>query len=125
MTVKKKLVLWCIAVVVALGIVIDGVVSTIAENRAYAVEHEVKYEVTGTASKAHITYFDEVGPRESEELLPWARTFKMKRGTVISLTVSSRDPDGSVVATVYVDSVAKETATGVGFTGVAQVSADL
>ena len=85
----------------------------------------VAYKVTGTASQAIVTYRGEDGALVSLPVpvsLPWTEALKLKPGSDLSLSVRPAAADGTVVAEIDVDDVARKQSNTAGTDGATSVS---
>ena len=85
----------------------------------------VAYKVTGTAAQAIVTYRGEDGAPvtlPAPVALPWAETLKLKPGSDLSLSARPADANGTVVAEIDVDDVARKQADAVGPDGATSVT---
>ena len=87
-------------------------------------DYVVKYEVTGTVSKANIVFADENDQPINRVgvPLPWTKEFVSNGNTHVSCTANSNDYPGSITVTIYVDDAVFATSTS-GMTAGLYVSA--
>jgi hypothetical protein len=78
--------------------------------------HEIKYEITGSASSVDVTYQNENGDtsQESDVPVPWTKTFAGKDGQFVYISGQNKGESGDTTCIVYVDGRQKETNTSSG-----------
>ena len=87
-------------------------------------EHTVSYEVTGTATSVSTTYRGPTGDsaQAGAQPVPWRHTQTMKGRAYYYLSGQNQGDSGTVICTVYVDGVAKESNSSTGPYTICQVS---
>jgi hypothetical protein len=78
--------------------------------------HQVKYEVTGTATIVDVTYQNENGDASqlSKRLVPWSTTVTVGSGGFAYVSAQNAGESGDVTCTIYVDGTQKESNTSSG-----------
>jgi len=84
----------------------------------------ITYKVSGTATKALVTYIAAKGGVEQidNQALPWEKMILAPRGTGVSLSAQNKGDSGSVTVEIYVNDKPWKTATSTGAYAVAQAS---
>jgi hypothetical protein len=105
-------------VVVALTVVVVSttVLGVLVARRwnPQSTQHAIRYEVTGSATKANVIYMTPDGQRDAIVALPWSVSFRTSQGMALSL-VSRAGPSGSITCWIYEDGSTIDTTTpGVG-----------
>jgi hypothetical protein len=68
---------------------------------------EVEYRVSGSASSAHLAYYNAAGVREEHDYvpLPWSAQFTLPKGHYVSLFSQNTGETGTVKCAILVDGV--------------------
>lgn len=79
---------------------IGGIFNKIFGSPSYAVT----YYVAGSASDASLTYANERGETEQEDVtLPWQKTFHMRPDSFVSISAWDQESDGDLTVRITVD----------------------
>src|SRR5881396_1834742 len=75
--------------------------------------HEVKYEVTGSATAVDVTFQNENGDtsQQSDQPVPWTTTVTAAGGAFTYVSAQNKGESGDVTCTIYVDGAQKENNT--------------
>ena len=113
---------WVIPAILVLFIMACGGSSSSSAPQGSHVN--VTYEVSGTAKGASVTYINETGNTQQEDVqLPWKETFRVERGEFVYVSAQSRDDGGrSISCTISGDGEVLEEATSNGRFVIAQCS---
>jgi len=77
--------------------------------------YRVTYKVTGTASRAFLTYENEQGGTEQTEVsIPWQQSMTVKRGAFLYLSAQNEGKTGSVTCEIWIDEVKWKESTSSG-----------
>ena len=89
--------------------------------------YQVKYEVTGTAQSASLTYQNKDGgtSQESDVVLPWTYSFEGESGDFVYISAQNSGETGSVITTIYRDGDVFKTSTSTGAYVIASASGSL
>lgn len=91
--------------------------STSSSSPSYSAptKYQVSYKVTGTASRASLTYENEQGGTEQTEVrIPWQETMTVGQGAFLYLSVQNEGESGSVTCEIWVDGVKWKESTSRG-----------
>lgn len=94
-------------------------------NKSYSNNYKkVKYEVSGSASSASVTYSDRNdGTAQIDEVyLPWTYEFSTTGDKFLYISAQNNGEYGSVKATIYIDNKVYKTTTSRGSYVIASVS---
>ncbi len=110
----KKLAIGCGVIAVLAIAIIIGVCASAGNE--LSKDHDVKYEVTGSAQSADITYQNEDGGTSqlSDEPLPWSISFKGDAMDFVYVSAQNKGETGSVTATIYKDGEQFKSSTSSG-----------
>jgi len=77
--------------------------------------YKVIYKITGTASRASLTYNNEQGGTEQTEVaIPWEKQFTVKRGEFLYISAQNEGETGSVTCEIWVDGKKWKSSTSSG-----------
>jgi hypothetical protein len=92
-----------------------GSTSSSTPNYSAPTTYRVTYKVTGTASRASLTYENEQGGTEQTEIrIPWQESMTVKRGAFLYLSAQNEGESGSVTCEIWVDNVKWKESTSSG-----------
>ena len=87
----------------------------VSSSGCLSTTYNVKYEVTGSASKVFITYQNENGGTSQEEAsVPWSYSFTAESGDFVYVSAQNQGDNGSVTVTIYKDGEVFKTSTSSG-----------
>lgn len=91
--------------------------------------HHIRYEVTGSASGASVTYTNADGgtSQENNVGVPWSRSFDVDDGdyTFLSISAQNEGEYGTITVTIYVDNTPFKTSSSAGEYAIADASGSL
>lgn len=111
---KRYLAIGC-GVIVLIGLaVIIGV--CLSAGNELSKDHDVKYEVTGSAQSVDITYQNEDGgtSQVSDVTLPWSITFTGDTLDFVYISAQNQGETGTVTVTIYRDAEQFKSSTSSG-----------
>ena len=84
----------------------------------------VVYAVSGTATRAFVTYSNRTGGTQQEEVqLPWSQAFQGIQGNSLYISAQNRDDvAGTIVVTISVDGITKKVSQSSGLYVIASTS---
>ncbi len=96
--------------------IMQNIVSGINGNGTVSTTHDVKYEITGDASRVAITYSNAEGGTEQKEwITPYTKEFTMSDGSFVYISAQSQQSGfATVTCTIYVDGEKYKTSTSSG-----------
>ena len=84
----------------------------------FSTDVQVKYVVTGSATSASVTYFNEQGGMEQVDMnIPWEKAMKVPSGSALSL-VAQNSGSGSITCEIWENGEKKKTSTSTAQYGV-------
>lgn len=122
-TSKKKPPTGCVIGCVVVGVlVIIGIAigvcgkSSNSPTNNQPTTYTVKYEVTGSATSASLTYQNRDGgtSQESDVYLPWTYSFTAEAGDFLYISAQNNGEYGSVTTTIYLNGTQVKTSTSTG-----------
>jgi hypothetical protein len=89
--------------------------------------YQVKYSVTGSATKVDITYENEDGgtSQVAGASVPWSYSFTGEKGDFVYISAQNQDSTGTVTVTIYRDGDTFKTSTSSGAYVIATASGTL
>lgn len=94
----------------------QNIINGVGSGPSISTAHDVKYEVTGSASRVSMTYKNAEGGTEQKEwIVPYTKEFKMKNGDFVYIAAQSVGTGfAEVTCTIYVDGKKFKTSTSSG-----------
>lgn len=89
--------------------------------------YQIEYEVSGSATKADLTYRNYFGDtqQEAEASVPWKETFTAYPGAFLYISAQNQDKYGAITATIKVNGQVIKTTTSTGAYSIATASGRL
>lgn len=111
---KKKLAIGCGVITVLAIAIIIGICASAGNE--LSKDHDVKYEVTGSASTVDVTYTNEDGGTSqlSDVTLPWSVSFTGDTLDFVYVSAQNQGETGTVTATIYRDGEQFKSSTSSG-----------
>ena len=81
----------------------------------FTTTHQVTYRVIGSATSVRLTYMNEQGGTQQEEVsLPWAKTFAAKTGKFLYISATNGGKSGDITSRIEADGkiVKQSTSSG-------------
>jgi hypothetical protein len=105
---QKKKRSWIVWLLIVIGLLLCWLLSQgsgdTPSSFSSGTTYEVIYKVTGTASRASLTYNNEQGGTEQTEIaIPWEKQFTVKRGEFLYISAQNEGETGSVTCEIWVD----------------------
>ncbi len=122
---KRYLALGCGVIVLIELAVIIGV--CLSAGNELSKDHDVKYEVTGSAQSVDITYQNEDGgtSQVSDASVPWSYTFTGETLNFVYVSAQNNGETGTVTVTIYKDGEQFKSSTSSGAYVIASASGSL
>ena len=92
-----------------------GSTSSSTSDYSAPTTYSVIYKITGTASRASLTYENEQGGTEQTVVkIPWQKSMTVTRGAFLYLSAQNEGERGSVTCEIWVDNVKWKESTSSG-----------
>lgn len=87
-------------------------------------QSNIEYRVSGTATRASLTYETEGGGtgQVSSAAIPWSYSFKAKKGDFLYISAQITSNSGTITTAIYKGGKEIETASSSGFASIATAS---